>query len=354
MKLDQAIRSRTEPNGLDRKPVSIEKSKDRKPAKGLGPLGSFIRQHFAVCYYVFHSFLFMAILWWCLSHWRAFWPMIIAYSIHMWMDRHTARTGGTDRYQWVLDLPLWSWYADYFSLQLVRTTPLNPDGNYLFGYHPHGIYVFGTPILVTNQCNFRELYPNIKLRIGTLDLNFYAPLWREMQLAMKLISVSAESIKTVLKKGPGWSVALVIGGAQESMLAYPGTNDLVLKRRRGFVRIAIETGAALVPIFVFGENDLYYQTTPERNPKVTAFQKWLQKRCGFSVPFGYGKFGWIPRRRKLTAVVGAPIHVQKQDCPPKEYIEEMHAKYIQSLAKLYDTYKDEYASDRIRDMRIVQ
>ena len=43
------------------------------------------------------------------------------------------------------------------------------------------------------------------------------------------------------------------------MLAYPDTTDLVLKKRKGFVRIAIETGAALVPIFVFGENDLYYQ-----------------------------------------------------------------------------------------------
>ncbi|TPX32555.1 hypothetical protein SmJEL517_g04351 [Synchytrium microbalum] len=290
---------------------------------------------------------------WCAWNWQFYWPVIITYWTFIWFDRHTPHTGGTDRYQWVLDLPLWSWYADYFQTQLVRTTPLNPHGNYIFGYHPHGIYVFGTPIFVTNECNFKELFPNIKLRIGTLDVNFKVPIWREMQLAMKLISVSADSIKNVLSKGPGWSVMIVIGGAQEAMLSYPGTADLVLKRRKGFVRVGIQTGAALVPVFTFGENDLYYQTTPERNPKIASLQSWFQKATGFSFPFGMGKFGWIPLRRKIVSVVGAPIHVIKQDNPSQEYIDELHAKYIQSLAKLYDTYKDTYAPNRIRDMRIV-
>lgn len=39
-----------------------------------------------------------------------------------------------------------------------------------------------SPIFVTNECNFQELFPNIKLRIGTLNLNFAIPLWREMQV----------------------------------------------------------------------------------------------------------------------------------------------------------------------------
>ena len=40
----------------------------------------------------------------------------------------------------------------------------------------------------------------------------------------------------------------------QSLFAKPGANDLVLKRRKGFVKIALRTGAALVPVYSWGEN----------------------------------------------------------------------------------------------------
>ena len=40
----------------------------------------------------------------------------------------------------------------------------------------------------------------------------------------------------------------------QSLYAKPSANDLVLKRRRGFVKVAMRTGAALVPVYGFGEN----------------------------------------------------------------------------------------------------
>lgn len=37
----------------------------------------------------------------------------------------------------------------------------------------------------------------------------------------------------------------------------PGHLDLVLQRRRGFVRLALDAGADLVPVLAFGENEQF-------------------------------------------------------------------------------------------------
>lgn len=56
--------------------------------------------------------------------------------------------------------------------------------------------------------------------------------------------------------GPGSALTIVVGGAAESLSAHPGTADLTLKRRMGFIKLAIRQGADLVPVFSFGENDV--------------------------------------------------------------------------------------------------
>ena len=42
------------------------------------------------------------------------------------------------RRPWLRRSTWWHAYADYFPLTLVKTAPLNPEGKYVFGYHPHG------------------------------------------------------------------------------------------------------------------------------------------------------------------------------------------------------------------------
>lgn len=69
-------------------------------------------------------------------------------------------------------------------------------------------------------------------------------------------SVSKASCTKILEKGAGTAITIVIGGAAESLSAHPGTADLTLKRRFGFIKIAIREGADLVPVFSFGENDV--------------------------------------------------------------------------------------------------
>jgi 2-acylglycerol O-acyltransferase 2 len=75
-------------------------------------------------------------------------------------------------------------------------------------------------------------------------------------LALGICSVSKPSCANILSLGPGNAITIVIGGAAESLAAHPGTNDLTLKKRFGFIKMAIREGADLVPVFSFGENDV--------------------------------------------------------------------------------------------------
>lgn len=105
-----------------------------------------------------------------------------------------------------------------------------------------------------NITKWLELFPNIRPKIGTLDLYFYVPLMREALLAWGLVSCSKKSIHHYLNKSndakhkdnrDGFTsnaVAILVGGCQESLDSRPGQYVLTLKNRKGFVKVAIESG----------------------------------------------------------------------------------------------------------------
>jgi 2-acylglycerol O-acyltransferase 2 len=67
----------------------------------------------------------------------------------------------------------------------------------------------------------------------TLEINFRLPFMREWLLLHGVVDASAASCLLVLGKGSGSSILLAVGGAQESLLAEPGTYDLVRGREGG-------------------------------------------------------------------------------------------------------------------------
>ena len=153
---------------------------------------------------------------------------------------------------WTRRLPFWNTLADYFPVRLHKSCDLDPDGNYLFGYHPHGIIGVGAFItFATNATGFEQAFPGLDLRLLTLAVNFFFPFTREVLMALGINSVKKESVINNLTRKPGASVAIVVGGAAEALDARPGWAVLTLARRKGFVKMALRTGASLVPLFAF-------------------------------------------------------------------------------------------------------
>ncbi len=139
----------------------------------------------------------------------------------------------------------------------------------------------------TNATKFYEKYPGIRSKICTLSLHFYCPIFRELILAWGMLSANANSIKKILLESndkyascnsDGFTsnaVAIVVGGAQEALNSSPGVYKLVLKKRKGFIKIALKTGASLVPVICFGEVDIYDQKPNPPDSVLRKIQVWV-------------------------------------------------------------------------------
>ena len=296
-----------------------------------------------------------------------FWPVLLPYVVYVLFS--SAGTSGelSHRSNFIRSLPIWSLFASYFPARLHRSAPLPPTRKYVFGYHPHGIISHGAfAAFATEALGFSQLFPGITNTLLTLDSNFRVPLYREYALAMGLASVSRESCENLLSKGGsnregmGRAITIVVGGARESLDAQPHSLRLVLKRRKGFVKLAIRTGADLVPTLAFGENELYDQVQPDQHPFIHKMQLIAKKALGFTVPLFHARgvfnydVGMMPYRRAINVVVGRPIKVQQVKKPEDAYVDEIHGLYVKELERIWEEWKDEFARQRKGEMEIVE
>ena len=295
------------------------------------------------------------------------WPILLPYTVYVLFSN--AGTSGelSFRSERLRRLKVWSLFASYFPARLHRSQELEPTRKYIFGYHPHGIISHGAfAAFATEALGFSQLFPGITNALLTLDSNFRYPIYREYALRLGMASVSRESCENILSKGGhngegmGRAITIVVGGARESLDARPGVVRLVLRRRKGFVKMAIRTGADLVPVLAFGENDIYDQVDSESHPLLHKFQMLVKKVMGFTVPIFHARgifnydVGMMPYRRPINIVVGKPIRVVQDKHPKPEYMDEVHEKYIEELMRLWHEHKDTFAKQRTGELEIIE
>lgn len=278
------------------------------------------------------------------------WVLAAMYTAWLIYDWNTPKQGGR-RSTWMRNWTLWKYFRDYFPIRLIKTHNLLPSRNYIFGYHPHGIFCFGAFCnFGTEATGFSKKFPGIKPSLATLDGNFRLPLFRDYLMSGGICPVNRNSIDFLLSSnGTGNAVVIVIGGAAESLDCAPGMNSVTLKNRKGFVRLALNQGADLVPVYSFGENEVYTQLIFEDGSWWRVAQKKLQKILGFAPCLFHGcglffpkSWGLVPYCKPITTVVGEPITVPKIENPSQDVIDMYHAMYIRSLKSLFDNNKTRF------------
>lgn len=194
------------------------------------------------------------------------------------------------------------------------------------------------------------------------------PVAREILLNCGFCSASKNSLYTLLNQSndpsdksndDGYTsnaVVLVVGGVREAFVTIPNTYRCILKNRKGFVRIALQTGTPLVPVISFGESNLYDLIDYKPGSLVRLIQDTIQQFT-YLVPVhfngrGYlqNSFGLLPKRHPITTVIGAPINVKKTHNPSNAEINETHALFCKRLTELFETHKRKYVqhSDKIQ------
>ncbi|GAV54989.1 hypothetical protein ZYGR_0AS03120 [Zygosaccharomyces rouxii] len=322
------------------------------------------------------------------------WIFSIPYTIFFIFDRTPGNGEIMSRVSpWFRSLPIWRHYCEYFPITLIKTTNLEPTftprenkeeqtsssgsrwssgkwfnskaqlertgPRYIFGYHPHGVGCLGAfGVFGTEGCNWSKLFPGIPVSLLTLVNQFQVPVYRDYLMALGVSAVSRKNSLKTLERDH--SICIVVGGARESLLQGVNTVDLILNRRKGFIKLALEAGnVCLVPTFAFGEADCYNIIQPKNGSFWRKFQLWMKNNVGFTVPIFYARglfnydFGILPYRIPVTVVVGKPIFVEKRrEEPTDEELDYYHEIYTQELKKIFYENRDKYGFSDV-ELRIV-
>ncbi|KAI6236594.1 Acyltransferase [Aphelenchoides besseyi] len=293
-------------------------------------------------------FLSLAVVGYVLLFTRLWWLMAL-YLVWLGYDWNIGELGSRPM-QWYRNHRIWDKMANYFPANLIKTVNLPADRNYLFGCHPHGILSIGVfANFCTNGTQFSSKFPGIQSYAASLPSQFYYPWRHEIVSALGVICSSATGISKILSRPKGGNaVCLVVGGAEEALDAHRDNYTLCLKNRKGFIKLALRQGASLVPVYSFGETELFTQFENPKGSRLREFQSIFKKRVGVAPVLFYGsslfgnQIGFLPHRNRLITVVGSPIHLTKTLEPSQEEIDATHAKYVAALVQLFEENKHRY------------
>eukprot|EP00918_Siedleckia_nematoides_P038333 GHVU01083294.1.p1 GENE.GHVU01083294.1~~GHVU01083294.1.p1 ORF type:complete len:497 (-),score=94.57 GHVU01083294.1:443-1933(-) len=197
--------------------------------------------------------------------------------------------------------------------------------------HPHGVFNFGLFLLSSepfvSSCRF----------IVAPFMYWFAPVLRlVVEEISHLGDSSRKSFREYLSRGE--SLILIPGGFHEATASVYARDRLFIKKRKGFVKYALEHGYELQPVFMFGENHLYRQAQG-----MWGLRFYLNE---FGVPgvifWGSRLFPLLPKRNPIMVAVGKPMAMPTIPKPTELEVNKWHSLYVDRVRELYHTHAVKY------------
>lgn len=118
------------------------------------------------------------------------------------------------------------------------------------------------------------------------------------------------------------------------------SETVFLRSRLGFVRLAMQNGASIVPVFAFGQGQTYKWYRPDFFRILKRIVHKVSRMMGVAPIAMWGRgFTPLPLRVPLTVVVGKPIVLPQASRPDDDTLRQYLDKYMLELQQLYDRHK---------------
>lgn len=170
------------------------------------------------------------------------------------------------------------------------------------------------------------------------------PGFKQILRSIGVIDASRQSARRALEQYP-YTIGISTGGVAEVFETNSHDECILLKERTGMIKLAIRTGADLVPCYVFGNTKTLACWAGEGIPGAKYVLEKISRKIGFATILFFGRWGLpTPMRVPLLAVTGRAIpthHLQCED-PTDEQVAAVQGALIADMQSLFDRYKGLY------------
>ena len=158
---------------------------------------------------------------------------------------------------------------------------------------------------------------------------FRIPLLRQIFMDLGIVVAHPETGQALLEQEE--IITIMPGGSREAFKPSRERYQLLWKRRKGFVRLAMQTGSPIVPAICIGNDDLYHVFFDGYGLSERIYGKGAL--LPITLPVGLGP---LPFPAKLTHYVGKPIRFryQPEDAKDPKKVGRLHRRVVRAMQEL--------------------
>lgn len=226
----------------------------------------------------------------------------------------------------------------------------SPNERTMYLYSPHGVYAIGLGVFVFREASgLNKLLPNSRpVAVGAASAILSVPGFGILSRWAGFIPASRNCIEGFFACKEPFDLVLAPGGIAEAMEfdernkhgSDVVTERVVLRSRKGFIRVALKYGVNVRPVFCFGESQNFI-----RYSIAGRIRRIVSRTLRIIVqPFRGRWFTLIPFNVPMDIVIGPPIKFDttKEEEPSQEEINHAHAIYCQALESLFNDHKKRF------------
>jgi hypothetical protein len=184
---------------------------------------------------------------------------------------------------------------EYFQYdEIIENSPIHiqesiVDGKqYIFACQPHGIIPYCSIAWSIRQArNQRKIVPT-----AVASLVLYTPLLKHVMGMFGCVTAATMRKQLQTKEVP--CVRLYVGSTTEIFYCDDETETLHLTKRKKFIKIALQMGVDVIPVYMFGNTAVY---SPLKHPVLIKLSDWFQFPCTWV----FGRYYLpIPKKQKVS------------------------------------------------------